>query len=161
MNQEPDMKTKVHAIAGIIGFLTILSFWIATLFSEIFGTSEMIAFVKAMILNGMFVLVPAMAVAGASGMSMGAKRSDALAVTKKKRMPIIAANGLVILLPSAFFLETRAGAGIFDTWFYAIQVLELVAGAVNLTLMGLNIRDGLIMAGRIGTKSSVKGTENA
>ncbi|MCP4183407.1 MAG: hypothetical protein GY761_08825 [Hyphomicrobiales bacterium] len=144
------MKTKVHAIAGVIGFLSILSFWTSTLFSEIFGTPEMIAFVKNMILWGMFVLIPAMAIAGASGMSMGAKRTDApAAVAKKKRMPIIAANGLLILLPSAVFLESRAAAGIFDTWFYAIQVLELVAGAANLTMMGLNIRDGLKMTGRV------------
>ncbi|MCP4046198.1 MAG: hypothetical protein GY732_09440 [Gammaproteobacteria bacterium] len=143
------MKTKVHAIAGVIGFLSILSFWTSTLFSEIFGTPEMIAFVKNMIMWGMFVLVPAMAIAGATGMSMGAKRTDAPAVAKKKRMPIIAANGLLILLPSAVFLESRAAAGIFDTWFYAIQVLELVAGAANLSMMGLNIRDGLKMTGRI------------
>lgn len=143
------MKTKVHAIAGIIGFLSILSFWTSTLFSEIFGTPETVAFVKAMILYGMFVLIPAMAIAGATGMSMGAKRMDAPAVAKKKRMPIIAANGLLILLPSAFFLESRAAAGIFDSWFYAIQTLELIAGAANLTMMGLNIRDGLTMTRRI------------
>ncbi len=143
------MKTKIHAVAGIIGFLSILSFWTSTMFSEIFGTPEMIAFVKNIILWGMFVLIPAMAIVGASGMSMGAKRADAPAVAKKKRMPIIAANGLLILLPSAVFLESRASAEIFDTWFYAIQALELVAGAANLAMMGLNIRDGLKMTRRI------------
>ncbi len=143
------MKTRVHAIAGIIGFLSILSFWTSTLFSEVFGTPEMTAFVKNMILWGMFVLIPAMAIAGASGMSMGAKRADVPGVAKKKRMSIIAANGLLILLPSAVFLESRASAEIFDTWFYAIQALELASGAANLAMMGLNIRDGLKMTGRI------------
>ena len=30
-----------------------------------------------------------------------------------------------------------------------MQAIELVAGAVNLTLMGLNVRDGLRMSGRL------------
>jgi CDGSH-type Zn-finger protein len=69
-------------------------------------------------------------------------------------MPFIAANGLVILLPSAFYLASKAAAGEFDGWFYAAQGLELIAGAANLTMMGLNIRDGLTMTGRIGGNPS-------
>jgi hypothetical protein len=152
------MKTKIHAFAGTIGFLTILSFWTSTVYSELFGTDETIAFVKAMILNGMFILIPAMAIAGASGASLGGKRRDAPALSKKKRMPIIAANGILILLPAAFFLETQASHAVFDSWFYVVQVVELIAGAANLAMMGLNIRDGLRMTGRIGTKSSATGT---
>jgi hypothetical protein len=30
-----------------------------------------------------------------------------------------------------------------------VQVIELLAGAANLTLMGLNMRDGLRMSGRL------------
>ncbi len=146
------MKTRIHAIAGGIGFLTILTFWTSTIISELFTSYETIAAVKQMILYGMIILIPAMAIAGASGMAMGGKRTDALAVGKKKRMPIIAANGLLILLPSAFYLASKASAGIFDSWFYAIQVLELTAGAANLTMMGLNIRDGLKMTGRISDR---------
>ncbi len=146
------MKTRIHAIAGAIGFLTILVFWTSTVISELFGSLETIASVKQMILYGMLLLIPAMAVAGGSGMSLGAKRTDAKALAKKKRMPIIAANGLLILVPSAVFLASKASAGSFDGWFYGVQALELAAGATNLTLMGLNIRDGLTMTGRIGAK---------
>jgi len=42
-----------------------------------------------------------------------------------------------------------AAAGEFNTAFYAVQALELVAGAANLTLMGMNIRDGLTLSGRL------------
>ncbi|MCR9078360.1 MAG: hypothetical protein NXH78_04600 [Hyphomonadaceae bacterium] len=146
------MKSKVHAIAGVIGFLCILTFWTSTAYSELFTSHETVAWVKAMILKGMFILIPAMAIAGGSGMSLGAKWRSPQAVAKKKRMPIIAANGLCILLPSAIFLAYKSGAGAFDTWFYTVQVIELCAGALNLTLMGLNIRDGLRMKGRIGRK---------
>ena len=144
------MKTKIHAFAGAIGFLCILTFWTSTAISELFASHETIAAVKAMILRGMFILIPAMAIVGASGMAMGAKRTDAQAVAKKKRMPFIAINGLVILAPSAFFLASKAGAGEFDALFYTVQGVELIAGALNLSLMGLNIRDGLRMTGRIG-----------
>jgi hypothetical protein len=63
-------------------------------------------------------------------------------------MPFIAANGLLVLIPCAIFLDRWAAAGEFDTTFYTVQALELLAGAVNLALMGLNIRDGMTMSGR-------------
>lgn len=143
------MKTKIHALAGVIGFLCILTFWTSTVYAELFASHQTIATVKNVILSGMFILVPAMAIAGGSGMAIGAKWKSPLAMAKKKRMPIIAINGLCILLPSAFFLAYKSGAGAFDAWFYTVQVVELSAGALNLTLMGLNIRDGLRMTGRI------------
>lgn len=137
------MKTRLHASAGVVGFLTIATFWTSTVVSEAFGTHSEIAMVKTGILWGMIVLIPAMALAGGSGMSLGRGRSEANVIKKKKRMPLIAGNGLLILLPSAIFLATKANAGTFDTAFFAVQGVELIAGAFNLTMMGLNIRDGL------------------
>jgi len=64
-------------------------------------------------------------------------------------MPIIAANGVLVLIPSALFLAWKAGAGAFDTAFYAVQAVELIAGAVNVTLLSLNMRDGLRMTRRL------------
>ncbi len=142
------MKTRVHAIAGAIGFLMILTFWSSTIISEVFGSHETIAMVKGMILKGMFILIPAMAIVGASGMSLSAGRSDPLVLAKKKRMPIIGANGLLVLVPMAIILEARASAGNFDTLFYLLQGVELIAGAVNLTLMGKNMRDGIRLSGK-------------
>lgn len=144
------MKTRIHAIAGGIGFLMVLLFWTSTVISELFASHETIAAVKALILKGMFILIPAMVIVGGSGMAMGKNRTDAKALAKKKRMPRIAMNGLLILLPSAWFLAGKAAAGEFDAVFYTVQVIELIAGAANLTMMGLNIRDGLTMTGRIG-----------
>lgn len=142
------MLRQLHAPAGIIGFLLILSFWSATVISELSGSTGMITMVKMTILWGMLALVPSLALAGASGMAIGRRRRDAPALAKKKRMPFIAANGVLVLIPSAIFLATKASAGVFDSWFYAVQAIELVAGAVNLSLMGLNIRDGLAMSCR-------------
>lgn len=139
------MKTKIHAFAGGLALLTICIFWSATVITELFGDAATVSAVKNGILAGMLVLVPSMAIAGASGFSLGKGwRSPALA-RKKQRMKIIAANGVLILVPSAVFLASRAGAGEFDTAFVAIQAVELVAGAVNITLLSLNMRDGLAL----------------
>lgn len=57
------MKTMTHAFAGGVGFVMILLFWTSTVTSELFATHETVATVKALILKGMFILIPAMAIA--------------------------------------------------------------------------------------------------
>ncbi len=139
------MLRRIHPVAGVIGFVMILTFWTSTVLSELFGTHDIVAAVKSMILYGLLILIPAMAIVGATGMSMGRRRKDKPAMAKRRRMPIIAANGLLVLVPAAFFLSSKANAGSFDTSFVAVQAVELIAGAINLTLMGLSIRDGRTM----------------
>lgn len=51
-------------------------------------------------------------------------------------------------------LNRWAAAGSFDTAFYVVQAIELLAGAANVALMGLNARDGLRMAGRLRSDPS-------
>jgi hypothetical protein len=63
-------------------------------------------------------------------------------------MPFIAANGIIVLMPAAFYLALLASRGDFGRIFYAVQAVELIAGAFNLSLMVLNIRDGLRLTGR-------------
>lgn len=150
------MKTRIHAIAGAIGFLTVLSFMISTIVSELFGSAETIASVKQAILWGLWLLIPSMAIVGASGFSLAAGRTDAPIPAKKKRMPVIGMIGLLVLVPLAFVLESRAAAGLFDTTFYLMQGVEIIAGGVNLTLMGLNMRDGLALTGRGKPTGEVK-----
>jgi Na+/H+ antiporter NhaA len=99
------------------------------------------------------VLIPALAATGGSGLALAKGRRAGLIGAKIKRMPLIAANGLLILIPSALFLASRARAGEFDSGFYAVQALELAAGAANLALLGLNMRDGLTMKGRLRRRS--------
>ena len=143
------MKSRAHAIFGSIAMVCIFCFWVSTLISEIFLTRESIIAVKHAILQTMLVLIPAMVATGASGFALGKGRSGRLLDSKKKRMPFIALNGLLILVPSAFYLYTKAAAGDFDISFYAVQAVELLAGATNLWLMSQNMRDGLKLAGRL------------
>ena len=143
------MKPVVHAVAGAIAMLTILSFWISTLISELFLCHAAIVAVKQAILYGMLLLIPALATTGGSGILLASGHSELLVKNKQMRMRIIAANGLLIMMPCAFFLFHKATVGEFDSVFYLVQTVELLVGAIQLSLLGLNFRDGLKLAGRL------------
>jgi len=139
------MKVKIHAAAGGLALLTVAVFWLSTAVSEFWGNPAAIAAVKQAILLGMVVLIPAVAVAGASGFFLGKGWRSPKVAAKKRRMRIIAANGVLVLLPSAFLLARWAEAGRFDAAFVSVQVLELAAGALNILLLSLNMRDGFAL----------------
>ena len=144
------MPLRVHRIAAILALLCVATFFSSTVLIELLGSPAAVAQLKSLIVApGLWVLVPAIALAGGSGLFMARSRRGRLVDAKKKRMPFIAANGLLVLVPCAIVLDRWASAGAFDAPFYALQAVELVAGALNLWLMGLNVRDGLRMAGRL------------
>ena len=49
------------------------------------------------------------------------------------------------MVPAALFLNFKAGRGEFDTLFYSVQLVELFVGLAQLTLLGLNFKDGMRM----------------
>lgn len=143
------MPKHAHLIAGILAPLCLVVFFVSTLLAELSGSPAAVAQVKALIVApGLWIMVPLMAAVGGSGLFLGTSRHGRLLDAKKKRMPFIAANGLLVLVPCAIVLNRWAAAGSFDSSFYGVQAIELIAGAVNLVLMGLNVRDGLRLAGR-------------
>lgn len=142
------MKTIIHPLAGLLAMLTITAFWLSTAISELFGTPETITLVKTAIPWGFLLLIPALMATGGSGLSLARGRRGGLIGVKLRRMPIIAANGVLILVPAALFLAMKARDGAFDVSFYAVQAIELVAGALNLFLLALNMRDGFRLSGR-------------
>ena len=149
------MKKIIHPVAAVIATLCIATFFTSTILVELFGSHESISIVKNLIvMPGLFILVPAIAVTGGTGFALSKNRKGRLVESKKKRMPFIGANGLLVLLPAAIFLDQWAMSGTFDTRFYIVQCLELIAGATNLTLMSLNIRDGLRMTGKRHSKTT-------
>ncbi len=143
------MLKAVHPIAGTIGFLTILTFWTSTVAFELYGSVETIAAVKQAIPWGFLLLVPALAITGPAGFQLAGASAGRRAVSKKRRMLFIAANGILILIAAALYLASLASRGEFGGPFFAVQAVELAVGAVNLILMGLNIRDGLRQTGRL------------
>lgn len=148
------MTKVIHPVAGAVALLTITTFWLSTALSELFASEAAVIAVKTAIPWGFLLLVPAMAAAGGSGFALARGRRAGLVGAKAKRMPLIAANGILVLVPAALFLAYKARHAEFDSVFYAVQALELVAGATNITLLGLNMRDGLRMKGRLVRRSA-------
>ncbi|MGX5774650.1 hypothetical protein [Methylorubrum zatmanii] len=138
----------VHAVVGVIAFVVIACFLTATIRAEISGNAPAIIAAKAWIVAKLPFLIVALVLTGATGAVLTGGKPRGLAARKLLRMKIAAPNGLLILIPAALFLEWKAQRAEFDAAFYAVQVLELVAGTLNLVLFALNIRDGLKMCGR-------------
>lgn len=141
------MKSKLHGLTGALALACILAFWTSTLVSELFLAQASVVAVKNAILTAMWILIPALAITGASGFALGRGRAGQLVRKKMARMRLVAANGLMVLLPSAFALARMANAGDFGALFYAAQAVELLAGALNIGLLVLNMRDGWRLAG--------------
>jgi len=148
------MKPIIHAIAGTAAMLIIAGFWTSTLISEVFLDYAAVAAVKHAIVYGLFLLVPFMAATGGSGFALGKAHKGWLLDRKKKRMAIIGANGLLVMIPAAIFLDGKAAAGEFDALFYAVQGVELIVGVVQLTLMGMNFHDGIKLAGKLRPRAN-------
>ena len=143
---------RVHPIAGALALLTMLVFWTSTVAVELVGDRGDIVAVKHAIMWGLLVLVPALAATGGTGVLRAGRSRNARIQAKKRRMQIVAPIGILVLVPCVLYLGTTSSAAELGTYFYPVQAMELVAGAVNITLMSLNVRDGLRLTGRIGAR---------
>ncbi|MGO1503309.1 MAG: hypothetical protein ACTHWH_18725, partial [Marinobacter sp.] len=63
-------KVRIHALAGLLATLTIATFWLSTLISELFLSPASVVWVKQQIVLGMFVLIPLLMITGGSGFSL-------------------------------------------------------------------------------------------
>jgi hypothetical protein len=88
-------------------------------------------------------------ITGGSGISLAGTRTGQIFTVKKRRMRLIAMNGMLVLAPSALFPYSKAAAGQFDAAFVTVQLIELLAGGAQLVLLGPNMRDGLRLSGRV------------
>ncbi|AMA57823.1 hypothetical protein [Bradyrhizobium sp. CCGE-LA001] len=150
------MTKIIHPVAGAVALTIIATFWLSTALTELFASHQSIAMVKTAIPWGFLLLVPALAMTGGSGFFLAKERRAGLIGAKIKRMPFIAGNGILVLIPAALFLASKAKAAEFDTTFYAVQALELFAGATNIVLLGLNMRDGFKMKGRFRARRAAR-----
>lgn len=142
------MIARLHAFSGFTAMLLIAVFQIATIVSELTGDHALIVQVKTAIPWGFVALIPALAATGGSGFSLAKGRTAGLVGKKQARMKLIAANGLLVLVPAALFLAWKASHGVFDAWFYGVRAVEIVFGLANLALLGMNARDGFKMTRR-------------
>ncbi len=136
------MIRRLHQASTRLALGLIMTFMGATILVELLGYPEEIARIKQLIWYGVFLLVPAMAAAGISGALLAKGREHALIRSKRRRMPIIALNGLLVLVPCAYILADLSASGAYGARFYTVQGVELLAGGVNLLLMLRSYREG-------------------
>src|SRR5262249_36512533 len=105
------MTSKLHLAAAAVATGAIATFQIATVAAETLGSRSDIAAVKHAIPLGLVILIPAMAATGATGLRMAGARMGRTLRAKRNRMIAIAANGLLVLTPSALWLDRLAGRG--------------------------------------------------
>lgn len=148
------MIKSLHPIAGTFALLLIVCFWLSTVLAELFASEALVTSVKTAIPWGLMFLLPALLLAGGSGVALAKGRREGLIGSKFRRMPVIAANGFLVLIPSALFLAFKARAADFGVAFYVVQALELAAGATNIVFLSLNLRDGLRMKSRFRRKAA-------
>jgi hypothetical protein len=139
---------SAHAAAGGSALVFALGFLSASITVELFGSNGSVIAVKRGILLAIPLLAICAIVSGGSGNWLAGKSKAQVITRKALRMRIIGVNALLVLIPCAVMLDRMASAAEFGTRFVVVQAIEFVFGAVNVTLLGLNLRDGLRMRAR-------------
>jgi hypothetical protein len=138
----------VHLTATAVATITIGSFLTFSVLAELLGELEFIRFVKLNIVRSLPVLLIAMPALGISGVKLAGKSKNPLVITKLKRMKIIGLNGILLILLALFLFYRIKNHGM-DTLFLMAQVVELLLGGINLILIGLNLKAGLELSGKL------------
>ncbi|TPW31778.1 hypothetical protein FJU08_08540 [Martelella alba] len=144
------MPKIAHRLAGGGAMLLVAMFLTATLTSELLIGQTAVPGVKRAILFGIALLIPLLIITGTSGLSLARRMKGPAIRAKLIRMRLIAANGVLILLPAAIYLDHKAEAQQFDLAFVTVQFLEIAAGLIQLTLLTANMRAGLRLAAKRG-----------
>lgn len=140
------MIKRLHVIAAATSFVTVLACWLSTVLAVLLGSHRQIADTRQAVVWGLFVLVPALGIAGLTGSAAAGGATDPRIIAKRHRMLFIAGVGLLILVPAALLLDGLASRGEFGTLFHTAQAVDSAAGAISLALMSLNVRDGRRLA---------------
>jgi hypothetical protein len=134
-----------HPLAARVTVGLFVLIWGAAVSAGLFAEGEMLAVVKEAVVWALFLLVPTAMVAAGTGLVLTRARPGPITERKRRRLRLITAIGVVILLPAALVLDALAQAESVDvTLFAVVQGIELVAGFVTLVLLGLSVRDGLL-----------------
>ena len=140
----------VHLSASLIVLTCLVSSMLASLVVEHLGNAHSLAWLKDVIVfPGLVILITASVAMSGSGFVLASGRHARLIEKKKKRMMMIAAIAIGVLLPSALVLRDWATAGSFGLAYHVLQSGEYLAGGLALFLICQNIRDGLRLSGRM------------
>jgi hypothetical protein len=136
---------RIHLVASLAALAIVSSFLVGSAAVEAFGDESDIRAAKQWILAMLVVLIPIVAAAGVSGRRLAGRSRAAVVRRKLRRMKTIGATGLLVLVPCAVALERLAAHNDFGLVFATVQGVEVLGGTLNLTLLILNLRDGMAL----------------
>jgi hypothetical protein len=136
---------RIHLTGAIGALILIAAFFVSSVILELATETSELHALRLAIVVALPVLVGCLVAAGLTGRKLagpklggpklGGTVRAAIVRRKQRRLQLAAAIGLVVLIPCAVILY-------LVTPTVTVQITELVAGAVNITLLGLNVRDG-------------------
>ena len=132
------MLVRVHLAAAVGAVAVIVTFLVSSAVTELIGTAGTVHALRHGIVLGLPLLIACLATVALTGRCLGGKSRAPVVRRKRRRMQLIAAVGLVVLVPCAVVLNYQA--------IPALEIAELAAGGLNLALLVLNFRDGRALA---------------
>jgi hypothetical protein len=136
---------RIHLGASLATIVIVSAFLVGSAAVEAFGDEGDIRAAKGWILRMLVVLIPTIAAAGVSGRRLAGRSRAAVVKRKLRRMKTIGATGVLVLVPCAITLERLAAQDDFGLAFATLQTVEVLGGTLNLTLLVLNLRDGMAL----------------
>ena len=133
---------RIHLTAAIGAVTLIVTFLVASAVTELIGNRGDVHGVRQWIVFGLPLLVGCLATAALTGRRLARKSKAAVIRRKQRRMQVVAAAGIAILVPCALILDELTATTSAGSVVTALEITELLAGALNLTLLMLNFRDG-------------------
>ena len=128
------LLVRVHLAAAVAAVVVIVTFLASSAVTELIGTPGEVRLLRHGIMLGLPLLIGCLATVALTGRRLGGRSRAPVVRRKQRRMQLIAATGLVVLVPCAVVLNYRPMT--------ALEITELAAGALNLALLALNFRDG-------------------
>jgi hypothetical protein len=127
-------------LAGAVGAVAVISaFLVSASVTELAGDAGAVRMLRHVIVFGLPLLIGCLVTAALTGRRLAGRSRAAVIRRKQRRMRLVAAAGVTVLIPCALMLNYLAGP---RSLIAGLEIAELLAGAANLSLLVLNFRDG-------------------
>ena len=129
---------RIHLTAAAGAVTLITTFLISSAVTELAGNAADVHSLRQRIVYGLPLLIGCLAAAALTGRRLARKSRAAVIRRKQRRMQVVAALGIIVLAPCALILDALTAGAVVT----GLVITEMLVGALNLTLLLLNVRDG-------------------
>src|SRR5260370_10955480 len=133
---------RIHLTAAAGAVTLITTFLVSSAVTELAGNAADVHSLRQWIVFALPLLVGCLAAAALTGRRLARKSRAAVIRRKQRRMQVVAAFGIVVLVPCALILDVLTASTSAGAVVTGLVLTEMLAGAINLTLLLLNVRDG-------------------